>query len=597
MYKRYTDREQYCGIGSVKTNIGHLDTATGLAGCIKVAMSLYHRELAPTINYTSPNPNIKFSGSPFYVADKRKPLPERETPHRAALSSFGLGGTNAHAIFEQYENKTISGSKDGQPPFIVPLSARNKRRLTAYASCLSGFLDEAENDVSLHDLAFTYQTGREAMEERAVFISHDRHDLKRQPQDFINGNDQNILRGEKVRSREVSAQEMEELASCQTRDEKLKALAALWVEGARVDWGLLYQDSAPRRISAPTYPFAEERFWPEETVKQTDTKLLHPLVHQNTSVLQERRFSSEFTGKEYFIAEHIIKGMAIVPVAVTLEMARAAAEKSIGGATEESLGLRLKNIVWVRPVIADQEAVRVHIGLYEEEDGQIHYRMYGGNDSIGEEAPLYNQGIAEIIRKEPEEAADIERLKRRCTQGTIESQAFYKGMIGADYGPGYKGVRLVYKGEDRSLAKLKLPESVSHTKADYILHPSMMDGALQAAEYLQNVTRAPLTESGEPFKAALPFALEELDVLNPCADDMWVHVTFSANNKAGDPIQKADIDLYDNNGGLCVRMRGFSTRIMEENAGAGISVSRTDTLLAEPVWKEAAGTGGPRAFV
>ncbi|MDJ1631507.1 hypothetical protein QNN00_18525 [Bacillus velezensis] len=100
-------------------------------------------------------------------------------------------------MFEQYENKTISGSNDGQPPYIVPLSARNKRRLTAYASCLSGFLDEAENDVSLHDLAFTYQTGREAMEERAVFISHDRHDLKRQLQDFINGNDQNILRGEK----------------------------------------------------------------------------------------------------------------------------------------------------------------------------------------------------------------------------------------------------------------------------------------------------------------------------------------------------------------------------------------------------------------
>ncbi|WP_217609183.1 hypothetical protein, partial [Bacillus sp. GbtcB10] len=85
-------------------------------------------------------------------------------------------------------------------------------------------------------------------------------------------------------SREVSAQEMEELAACQTRDEKLKALAALWVEGARVDWGLLYQDSPPQRISAPTYPFAEECFWPEETVKQTDTKLLHPLVHQNTSV-------------------------------------------------------------------------------------------------------------------------------------------------------------------------------------------------------------------------------------------------------------------------------------------------------------------------
>ncbi|MGV2516520.1 UNVERIFIED_CONTAM: hypothetical protein FO517_21525, partial [Bacillus subtilis] len=122
-------------------------------------------------------------------------------------------------------------SNDGRPPYIVPLSARNKQRLTAYASCLSDFLNEAETDVSLHDLAFTYQTGREAMEERAVFISNDRHDLKRQLQDFINGNKQNILRGEKVRNKEASPQEMEKLAACQTQEEKLKAIAALWIEG------------------------------------------------------------------------------------------------------------------------------------------------------------------------------------------------------------------------------------------------------------------------------------------------------------------------------------------------------------------------------
>ncbi|MBD5023631.1 hypothetical protein GUF51_02630, partial [Xanthomonas citri pv. citri] len=81
------------------------------------------------------------------------------------------------------------------------------------------------------------------------------------------------------------------------------------------------------------------------------------------------------------------------------------------------------------------------------------------------------------------------------------------GMIGADYGPGYKSVEAVYKGDGQLLAKLSLPESVAHTLGDYVLHPSVMDGALQAAEYLQNVVRAELSDT-EDFKAALPFALE-----------------------------------------------------------------------------------------
>ncbi|MBT2575227.1 amino acid adenylation domain-containing protein [Bacillus sp. ISL-51] len=586
VYKKYTDQEQYCGIGSVKTNIGHLDTAAGLAGCIKVAMSLYHQELAPTINYTKPNPNIKLDGSPFYVVDERKPLPEKETPHRAALSSFGLGGTNAHAIFEQYRQERADEAIHDQPPYLIPLSAKSKPRLTAYATALLDFLHEGETDVSLRDLAYTYQTGREAMESRAAFITNNIHDLKRRLQEFINGSDKNILQGEKVRNKEASPQQMEEAAALETAEEKLSVLAALWIEGVRVDWRMLYNESMPQRISAPTYPFAEERYWPEEDAKQAETKLLHPLVHQNTSILQEQRFSSVFTGKEYFIAEHIIKGMAIVPAAVTLEMARAAAEQGIGGVTEESLCMRLKHIVWVRPVIADQQSVDVHIGLYEEEDGQIHYRMYGEPEALGEEPPLYNQGIAEIIQKGRSERLDLDQLQRQCTEGTMESEAFYRGMIGADYGPGYKGVQLVYRGDGRLLAKLKLPESVSHTKDDYVLHPSMMDGALQAAEYLQNVTRAQLAENGEPFKAALPFALEELEVLKSCVSDMWVHVTFSANNKAGDLIQKADIDLCDSDGEVCIRMRGFSTRIMEEETNSSLSAGRTATLLAEPVWTE-----------
>lgn len=102
VYAKRTSRRRFCAVGSVKPNIGHLDTAAGLAGVIKVALSLHHREIPPSINYTAPNPEIDFENSPFYVPDAPLAWPKDRMPCRAALSSFGIGGTNVHAIFEEY---------------------------------------------------------------------------------------------------------------------------------------------------------------------------------------------------------------------------------------------------------------------------------------------------------------------------------------------------------------------------------------------------------------------------------------------------------------------------------------------------------------
>ncbi|MCY8131929.1 type I polyketide synthase, partial [Bacillus spizizenii] len=540
VYKQYTDKTQFCGIGSVKTNIGHLDTAAGLAGCIKVAMSLYHNELAPTINCTEPNPNINFESSPFYVVRERKPLEKRAGVHRAALSSFGLGGTNAHAVFEQYENLSAWAGNEGDQPYIIPVSAKNSERLQVYVKELLTYISQNEQThISLRDFAYTFQVGREAMDSRVVFIANDLEEWKQQLDAFVNGKPlaEGYIQGKKTRM--ISAEQLlgnaeaEELAASRISKEELKKLADMWAKGFHVEWRRLYQNTTPRRISLPTYPFAEERYWPESSTGDNTTiepSHLHPLVHHNTSILSEQRFSSTFTGQEYFIAEHIIKGMAILPAAVTLEMARAAIEQGIGGLEDHETGIRLKNVVWVRPVVAGDEPVHVNIGLYDEDGGHILYRMYGEPESDDAELVVYNQGIAELMQVKQEKALDLSEIKTRCDQSRVDAALFYEGMIGADYGPGYKSVETVYKGDGQLLAKLSLPESVMHTSGDYVLHPSVMDGALQAAEYLQNVVRAELSDSVD-FKAALPFALEELEVFHPCVTDMWVYVQFNAKNK------------------------------------------------------------------
>ncbi|WP_237449143.1 amino acid adenylation domain-containing protein, partial [Paenibacillus sp. OT2-17] len=173
-YRQYTTKKQFCGIGSVKTNIGHLDTAAGLAGCIKVALSLYHNEIPPSLNYEKPNSDINFPDSPFYVVDSLQKWEKASSPHRAALSAFGIGGTNAHAIFEQFvvnaeSERFKDSSVNKEAVYLIPLSARNHHRLKVYAQELSDFLIASE-DINLSDVSFTLQTGRMAMKNRVAFI-------------------------------------------------------------------------------------------------------------------------------------------------------------------------------------------------------------------------------------------------------------------------------------------------------------------------------------------------------------------------------------------------------------------------------------------
>ncbi|HEX9924002.1 MAG TPA: amino acid adenylation domain-containing protein, partial [Anaerolineae bacterium] len=127
-YRTYTSKTQYCGLGSVKTNIGHLDTAAGLAGLVKAALCLYHRQIPPSLNFTQPNPKIDFETSPFYVVTDHSPWEANGHPHRAAVSSLGVGGTNAHAILEEYRSTLDIPSEENfaaTGPLIIPLSAKS----------------------------------------------------------------------------------------------------------------------------------------------------------------------------------------------------------------------------------------------------------------------------------------------------------------------------------------------------------------------------------------------------------------------------------------------------------------------------------------
>jgi acyl transferase domain-containing protein len=169
-FRAESDRKQYCGLGSVKTNVGHLDAAAGVAGLIKTALALRHGEIPPTLHFSRPNPRLDLENSPFIVNAALKPWPAELSPRRAGVNSVGIGGTNAHAILE--EPPPVRPSGTSRPWHVLPLSAKTPEALDRATQALAEHL-ERHPDIPLADVAYTLQVGRKPFAYRRAIVCPD----------------------------------------------------------------------------------------------------------------------------------------------------------------------------------------------------------------------------------------------------------------------------------------------------------------------------------------------------------------------------------------------------------------------------------------
>ncbi len=171
VYRRDTAKRRYCALGSVKGNVGHLRTAAGVVSLIKACLALKHRTLPPLANFADHNPRIDFESSPFYVNTEPLKWVECAHPRRAAVSSFGFGGSNAHAVVEEYIASPAPASSRRQ--HLYPLSAKSESALARRMTDLAAHLDE-NPELGAADVAHTLQRGREAMAHRAcVYVDEE----------------------------------------------------------------------------------------------------------------------------------------------------------------------------------------------------------------------------------------------------------------------------------------------------------------------------------------------------------------------------------------------------------------------------------------
>ncbi len=282
-FRGKTSQKQFCALGSVKSNIGHLLAASGVSGVIKVLLCLKHKKLVPSVNFKTLNPHISLNDSPFFINTKLQDW-NSQTPRRAAVSSFGFSGTNAHLVIEEAPSFLGGSTFKFKDFFLVPISAKNKVQLRIYVEQIYLFLQEKEPlEYRMEDIAYTLQIGRLEMEERVIFLVKDRPDLVKKLSSFLENQEsiKNCYSGSVKRKEEDLAtlfedEDMTATIAAWIQKKKYSKLMKFWGNGLYLDWNQLYGEVKPRRISLPTYPFARERYWISEA--QDNKTVLEPDV-------------------------------------------------------------------------------------------------------------------------------------------------------------------------------------------------------------------------------------------------------------------------------------------------------------------------------
>ncbi|RAJ62354.1 polyketide synthase PksN [Streptomyces sp. Amel2xB2] len=612
--------EAHCGLGSVKTNIGHLELASGVAGVIKVLLQMRHRTLVGSLHCESVNPYVRLEGSPFRLVREREPWQAvrdengRELPRRAGVSSFGFGGANAHVVLEEYQppagTQTDAHTHSGPSttvhsgPVAVLLSAREPETLRARARQLVDWLDKGEaTEADLPRISYTLQVGRVAMPERLACVTESPAELRAQLQEFLDGERPRGVRTGRAERRGIwnDLADDEDITAAVDNwmaKGKLDRLLKLWVAGAEFDWRRLWGEHPPRRIPLPAYPFRLQRYWIADGTSGRSTR--RPSTSREATPYEDTPRDAEYRellrGDEHFLRDHRVGGVPTLPGAACLELVRAAWAHA--DRAPDTAPLRLRDVLWLRPLqVTAPRTVAVALdpadGTYEVRAGDGDEREVYARGTVAADGPntagsARPDGTAEPA--EPVPAHDIAALRDRCPH-RLDADGCYDRFadMGLAYGPALRAVETLHYGADLALARLVLPEAAAGERT---LNPSMLDAAFQTTlgvllgEQAQAADGGPAGADGTKDVAALPFAVREVRILAPTPVEGWAVARAAEGDRPGGTVRTLDIDLCDTSGRVCVRLTGFSTRTVPED-GAPQLPGEPPVLMIEPAWREA----------
>ncbi|MFD5022665.1 SDR family NAD(P)-dependent oxidoreductase [Paenibacillus sp. NPDC058367] len=572
-FRKHTDKKQFCAIGSVKTNIGHLDGAAGMAGMIKAILSLHYKKLPPSLHFKRPNRSIPFIDSPLYINDRLMEWEYEKGPRRCGVSSFGLSGTNSHVILEEAPPVIHKSCASGER--LLTLSAKSKEALKA----LVGHYGEhllAEPEVALESLCYTANTGRGHYNYRLALLLSDKEELRDLLQILLNQDPENvnsprIYYGEsKLISQLKESREQGEITkedkhrlTCEAEEwiirlkqhadtASLAALAKVYTRGAEVEWEHLYEGQEIHKTRAPLYPFTRKRCWIEskghhERRPASEKTIGHPLLDRCLAKsIDTQIYSTIFSIERHWeLREHVLGGHSILPGTSYIEMAR-----EVGSQYYGSQNIELRNVLFTLPLVVDQD---------EEKEVQTSIRMFADHlefTIVSKARPesewvKHAEGFIYPLASVKPKMLDISEIQQRSLhQLIIDDEALAGALVHT--GPRWRNIRKLYIGDDEVLAKLEISEAYVDEMKKYYLYPSLLDGAVNAA----NGT------AGEGLY--LPLHYEKARFAKAIPGRFYSYLRRKSMSKASDEVAAFDISLVDLDGEVFGEIENYTIKKLHE---------------------------------
>lgn len=566
-FRQSTKKKQFCAIGSLKTNMGHMVAASGVASLLKIVKSMEKKQLAPTINFQQPNPYINFIESPLYVNDRLRFWETGGYPRRAAVSSFGFSRTNCHMVIEEAPVRKYA--KSNKKYHCLTISAKKHEILLHYIKKYLLFIRKTE--LPLADICYTANVGRGHYPDRIAVIAESLTDLELKLNRIYeagaegfggNGCFTGSFRVVSEQKKTLAAHELtardqknlSELASFKMKaylsdncinQELLESYCELYVKGAQPDWHLYYDGEQRNKVSVPVYPLERVRVWAKPKVsslKFTYSPELHPLVHRkkqsdNESAVFETVFQVD---RHWVLSDHRINHIAVLPGTTYLEMVRYGASIILGLSS-----MKIEDVFFLNPMVVetDREVETRMIFTKMQHQWSFEIKSQSGAEEWithieGKVSPC--PGITGVA------AADLNLVKNKAAGTEVDfAKESSSGVF--QFGKHWDTVRTIWEDGDSTLAYLQVSDELKEELRTYGLHPSILDTAVN------------LTSQGRG-KTYLPFRYKEIQYLRPLTGKMYSHIHLNRDKSRSGETKTYDIDLLDENGRLLVRISDYTVK-------------------------------------
>ncbi len=480
-----TDRatDDVCAIGSVKTNIGHLESAAGIAGILKTALALHHESIPASLHFKQANPLIAFEKLHLRVQDQTADWFRGDKPRIAGVSAFGIGGTNAHVVLAEAPVSLRANVREPSR-YALPISARTRDALVALARAYAASLNVgALREVPLSSICYTAGARRGHMEHRLCVVARDRAELVARLTAFAAGE---IVSG--VYTGRDAGLTVSDVAPAMTHD----SLAALYVSGHDVDFAALH-GGVRDVVTLPSYAWQRARHWLADlapvsaaSAPTREASGTHPLLARHIETTsRELLWEVDVTPDSHgFVQDHVLGGARVFPGLAYVAMVLAGASEALGEGPFEAKDIELLAAMFV----GDDEARVVQLSLAPDANFagaafSVSSRARTASRASARAAEWTLHARGRVERASDDRGADVhldETVGDRCDQ-RVSSEAFYESLraAGTEYGPRFRGVTSIVRRDGEALGEIVVPASLASELGPYSFHPALLDACAQ----------------------------------------------------------------------------------------------------------------------